>query len=53
MRESPQAVTAAVVTFDVAVGADNERHDRGEREEFDQAGRPDERLAKERCQHCG
>ena len=53
MRESPQAVTAAVVTFDVPVGADNERHDRGQREEFDQAGRPDDRLAKERCQHCG
>jgi len=46
-------VTAAVVTFDVPVGADNERHDRGQREEFDQTGRPDDRLAKERCQHAG
>jgi hypothetical protein len=53
MRESPQAVAAAVVTFDVAVDADNERHDRGQREEFDQAGRPDDRLAKERCQYPG
>jgi hypothetical protein len=53
VRESPEAVAAAMVTFDVAVGAGNERHDRGQGEEFDQAGRPDDRLAKEGCQHCG
>jgi hypothetical protein len=53
MRESPQAVAAAVVTFDVPVSADNERHDRRQGKEFDQAGRRDDRLAKERCQHCG
>ena len=47
-----KAVAAAVMTFDVPVGAGNEGHDRCQRQEFDQAGRPDDRL-KEGCQHCG
>ena len=51
--ESPEAVAAAVVAFDVPVGAADERHDRGQGEEFDQAGRPDHRLAKERCKQRG
>jgi hypothetical protein len=49
--ESAETVAPAVVTFDVPVCASNERHDRGQRKEFDQARRPDDRLAEERCQH--
>ena len=48
VSESAETVTPAVVTFDVPVGACNERHDRGQRQEFDQARRPDDRLAEER-----
>jgi hypothetical protein len=44
VRESLRAVAAAVMTFDVRVGAGNERHDRGQRQEFDHAGRPDDWL---------
>jgi hypothetical protein len=49
--KSPEAVAAGVVAFDVPVSADHERHDRGQGEEFDEAGRPDDRVAKERRQH--
>jgi hypothetical protein len=35
VRESPEAVAAAVVTFDVPVRAGYESHDRGQSEEFD------------------
>ena len=49
--ESAETVAPAVVTFEVPVGARNERHDRGQRQEFDQARRPDDRLAEERREH--
>jgi hypothetical protein len=49
--ESPETVAPAVMTFDVPVGACHERHDRGQRQEFDQARRPYDRLAEERRQH--